>query len=363
MADEPGSRSRSSGSGQRPQGARPQGAKQGGSSANRRRRRPSSGSGGGRPGQNQARRGSGGGNRSQTSRARERPTVAEAAVAERAVRTVAPAAPASQADDPYASAAANRRRALVVAAVPGLLVLLVIAGVLSAAGEAIAGIVAGLVLGALVSLSLWRAAPGLVLGALGARPVDEDDVPGPATLVEGLCASMGLAPPELRVVDDAAPNALAVGRSTGDAVLVLTSGLLDGWGQVELEGVLAHELVHVKRNDVAPATLAAALMIVAVVVPGAPRVVHRLAGRGREFATDRQAVRVTRYPPGLRQALERMSDAQGPRGALAGRRAGQVTRWLWTTVLPDAEGRRPEGDEAIGELDLPGVRVAALDEW
>jgi heat shock protein HtpX len=257
---------------------------------------------------------------------------------------------------------ANRRRAWAVAASPTVLLAVVGVVVGTAAGALLVGLAAGAILGAAVAIGLWRGAPGMVLRALGARPVDEDDAPGPCTQVEGLCASMGLGIPELFVVDDPLPNALAVGRRPDDSALVLTTGLLDALDPVALEGVLAHELSHVKANDVAPATLAAAL---ALVVGGTATsgLVHRMAGRGREFEADRHAVGVTRYPPGLRQALDVMASAVGGPGRLAEGRVAGVARWLFTVVLPDEHGRRPVGEEAVGELDLPAVRIAALDEW
>jgi heat shock protein HtpX len=150
------------------------------------------------------------------------------------------------------------------------------------------------------------------------------------------------------------------------AFLIVTTGLVDALDPVQLEGVLAHELMHVKCADIVPATMAAAVALPLVaVLPGMANMVHALAGRGREFRTDARAVGVTRYPPGLRQALAVMVDGPVPRSPspLAGRGVAHVTRWLWTVSLPDAGGeRRPQGNVA-GQLDDAGVRIAALDEW
>ncbi len=267
-------------------------------------------------------------------------------------------------DDPTAAIAGNRRRALLIAGAPAVVTVALGVVLGMAAGVPVLGVVVGAAVGVAAGVALWRTSARILLRALGARRVDDEDVPGPATLVEGLCASMGLRFPDLYVVDDALPNALAVGRSPRHAALVVTSGLLGRLDPVQLEGVLAHELAHVRRNDVAPATVAASLLLAMVVVPGGSGIVHRLAGRGREFVTDRQAVRVTRYPPGLSQALSAMAEPSVPGASTtASRRVGQVTRWLWTAVLPDPAGRRVDGDETVGELDAPGVRVAALDEW
>ena len=247
-----------------------------------------------------------------------------------------------------------------VTVLPAAVLGLVVVAALAAAGAVLVGIVLGVALAALAGIGLWRGALGLVLRALGVRLVDEDDVPGVANQVEGLCATMGLALPDLYLVEDERPDALALGGG-GRTAVVLTSGLLDGIDPVALEGVLAHELTHVKRGDVAPATAAAALALLLPVVPGPSGLVHRLAGRGREFQADAEAVRVTRFPPGLRQALGQMV-AERPPGALSSRRAAKVTRWLWTVPLPGADGRCEPAD-ATGELDAPAGRRAALDEW
>jgi Zn-dependent protease with chaperone function len=224
-----------------------------------------------------------------------------------------------------------------------------------------------LIVALFVATLLWRGATTVLLRSLGTGGADEDDDPRVFNLVEGLCATMGLAFPDLQLLDDPVPDALALGLRPDRAVLVLTTGLLDSLDPVELEGVLAHELTHIKRGDTAPATIAAAALLpVARIVPGASGLVHRWAGPGREFETDRLAVGVTRYPPGLRQALSTMNAAMGEASAstgvpdargLARRPAVQLTRWLWT-VAPGAEPTAP-----AGELDAPMVRIAALDEW
>jgi hypothetical protein len=199
--------------------------------------------------------------------------------------------------------------------------------------------------------------------------VDDGELARAENLVDGLCASMGVVPPDIVVVDEEARDALALGCRRNAAVLVVTSGLLHALDPVALEAVLAHELVHVKRGDIAPATVAAAVL--APLAPLFSQVsgwVHAMAGRGREFRTDRLAVAVTRYPPGLRDALVLMAEGPLPRlpSVLAGRGVARTTRWLWTVALVDATGGATPSTvmrAAEGELDAPGVRIAALDEW
>jgi len=263
----------------------------------------------------------------------------------------------------------NGRRARLIAAIPGAVVAVVVVAVCAASGVVLVGVAAGVGAGLLVWAAVGRSATRVVLRSLEARAVEDGEVARAENLVDGLCASMGVVPPEIVVVDEEARNALALGTRPDTAVLVLTSGLLHALDPVALEAVLAHELVHVKRGDIAPATVAAAVLApFAPVMPPVSDWVHALAGRGREFGTDRLAVAVTRYPPGLRDALVLMAEGPlaRPPSALAGRGVARTTRWLWTVPLADTTGdAAPSSVVRVsdGELDAPGVRIAALDEW
>jgi len=127
---------------------------------------------------------------------------------------------------------------------------------------------------------------------------------------------------------------------------------------------LAHELTHVKNGDIAPATVAVAVLLpVALVTASVGATVHRWAGRGREFRADADAVRVTRYPPGLRDALAAMVAGPVPLAPspLADGALARTTRWLWAVALP-GPGTEPGEKGGVGELDAPLSRIAALDE-
>ena len=261
----------------------------------------------------------------------------------------------------------NRRRGLAIAALPGIIVGIVVAVVCLVLVAPVVAVVAGVVIGIVAWVGTWWGAMPALVRALQAEPADEDDYARVFNQVEGLCATMGLALPTVCVVeDDDVLDALVLGRRRRVAVLVVTSGLADALDPVQLEAVLAHELVHVKCADIVPATMAAAVALPLVaVVPGLADLVHALAGRGREFRTDQMAVSVTRYPPGLREALALMVEGPLPRSPspLAGRGVAQVTRWLWTVSLADATGQRRSQGGAAGDLDAAAVRIAALDEW
>jgi Zn-dependent protease with chaperone function len=273
------------------------------------------------------------------------------------------AAPERSTDSTEDAAAvhANRRRAVALCVAPWLVVGVVVVAVLAAAGLALVGLCVFVGVSAVGSFALWWRAPVVVTDAVGARACGEDEQPRVYNLVEGLCATMGLPVPDVRVVDSPVPNAMAVGRDPRSAVVVVTSGLAESLTLVQLEGVLANELVHVKRHDTLLGAVAVCVALPWALVKGTAAgaaTVHRLVGRGREFAADERAVAIVRYPPGLGSALGSM--VEHPRGSSAwppgSGRTAALTRWLW--IDPLAGSASPEPIE--GNLDDTRVRAAAL---
>jgi heat shock protein HtpX len=197
----------------------------------------------------------------------------------------------------------------VVVAVPlalGLVVGLV-------AGVPLIGLLAGLVVGlALAGLAWWRAEP-MTLSLTKAQPADAVEHARLLNLLDGLCAATGLQRPAAYVVADEAPNAMAIGRSPRSAAVLVTSGLLDRLRRVELEGVLAHELNHVKEGSTALRTVAVPLvgLPATVLPPAAAGRLRRWVVGDAEAAADLAAVAVTRYPPGLAAGLEVVSAGGG----------------------------------------------------
>ncbi len=256
---------------------------------------------------------------------------------------------------------ANHRRAMRMCLVPGVIAGAVVGVVLAAVGLPVLLAAAAFVVVAVgVLAALWQPAPAAVLRALGARPSQESDRPRLHNLVDGLCATMGLPQPDICVVDSPVPNAMAVGRDPQTATLVVTSALDHSLTLVELEGVLAHELVHVKRHDTVLATVAvrvAAPLSWFIGLPRAVERVHSQIGRGREFSADQRAAAVVRYPPGIGSALSTMLDAPGRATAWPpghGRTAA-LTRWLWIDPMVGT----PPGESTEGNLDDTRVRAAA----
>src|SRR2546430_3469759 len=99
-----------------------------------------------------------------------------------------------------------------------------------------------------------------------ARPADPVQYARLHNVVESLCIAAGLPKPRVYVIDDPAPNAFATGRNPRHAAIAVTTGLLDKMNRIELEGVVAHELSHVKNYDVLVSTLAVTLVGVVVLM-------------------------------------------------------------------------------------------------
>jgi heat shock protein HtpX len=194
--------------------------------------------------------------------------------------------------------------------------------------------------------SYWKA-DAIALAVSRARPADPEVYRRLHNLVEGLCIAGGLPKPRVYVVDDPAPNAFATGRNPKHAAIAVTSGLLEKLDRVELEGVIAHELSHIRNYDILVSTLAVTLVgfvalltdvairmmwwnggrvprqgdhrdganplalvgfVLLIFAPIIARAMQATISRRRETLADVSAVQLTRYPPGLISALEKLRD-------------------------------------------------------
>jgi heat shock protein HtpX len=206
-------------------------------------------------------------------------------------------------------------------------------------GVAAAVVVA--VLGTGVVAWTWLGGGPLALRLAGAVPADESAHARLHNLTDGLCVTTGLPKPALYVVHDAAANAFAVGRDPRRSAVVVTTGLLDALGRIELEGLLAQALAHIRSRDTQVATLAVAL-------PPA----RRLLDPEREQVADLAAVEITRYPPGLVAALEQLQ-----RTGTAVQRSPFAMAHLW--MAPAAERPGTAADAVAPALE---ARIAVLRE-
>jgi len=165
----------------------------------------------------------------------------------------------------------------------------------------------------------------VVLGMIGARELPLGEAPLLHSTVERLAARAGIAKPRLYLVPAGLPIAAATGRGVRSSAIAVSTGCIAACTPAELEGVLAHEIAHVRLHDVqvqTAATVAAAVMLEAsriggwlklalllVLGPVAAACVHLLLSPKREFTADRFAARLCDSPHGLADALTRLEQA------------------------------------------------------
>ena len=161
----------------------------------------------------------------------------------------------------YEHIAANKRRTFYL--VTGFVLLVAAVGAafnyVVLKGGWVGVIIAVIVSGGLAFASYWNS-DKVALAVSRAVPADPNTYKRLYNLVEGLCIASGLPMPKIYIVDDVAPNAFATGRNAEHAAIAVTSGLLAKMNRVELEGVLAHELSHIKNHDILISTLAVTMV-------------------------------------------------------------------------------------------------------
>ncbi|MBM3310706.1 MAG: zinc metalloprotease HtpX [Candidatus Aminicenantes bacterium] len=253
---------------------------------------------------------------------------------------------------------------------------------------------AALIAGGLSFLSYWKS-DSVVLAISRAKPATKEEYPHLVNVVEGLAIAAGIPAPRCYVIDDTAPNAFATGRDPAHAVICVTTGLLQKMNRAELEGVVAHEMSHIRNFDIRVMTLAvvmvgiiallsdwimrslwgggrrrsggrgkggdigAVLVVVgiffAIFGPLIAQLLRMAVSRRREYLADASAALLTRYPPGLASALRKIADDREPLEA-----ANKATAHLYiVNPLKDLKG-------AVNKLfsTHPPIeeRIAALEK-
>lgn len=195
-----------------------------------------------------------------------------------------------------------------------------------------------ILVGAMVyALITYFAGAKMALAVNGAKEIRKRDNPRLFRIVENLAITNGMPMPKVCIMDDPAPNAFATGRDPKHAVVCATTGLLDIMSDTELEGVMAHEMGHVKNYDIRVSMYAFALVAVIslladavlhftwfsdndnrnplttvlaiaaiVIAPVAAGMIQAAISRQREYLADATGVMTTRHPEGLASALEKI---------------------------------------------------------
>jgi len=258
----------------------------------------------------------------------------------------------------------------------------------------------GLVLAVVVSMAMaaagYYSSDKVVLAISRARPVTKDEYPYLYNVVEGLAIAAGVPTPRCYVIDDTAPNAFATGRNPEHAVICVTTGILEKLNRVELEGVIAHEMSHIKNFDIRLQTVVVVMagivallsdwmlrsffwgggrrrsgrdsrgggagaililvgLVLAMLSPLIATIIQLAVSRKREFLADASGAMLTRYPAGLASALRKISADTEPLEA-----ANKATAHLYiVNPLKDIKG-------AVNKLfsTHPPIeeRIAALEK-
>jgi heat shock protein HtpX len=254
------------------------------------------------------------------------------------------------------------------------LTLIVFALLLGALGWELGGYRLGILFIAsavLLAAALYWYADRIVLGMVGARELLEGEAPALHSTVDRLALRAGVVRPRLYMLPDGYPRALSAGRGAGGGTgIAISVGLLGVASPAELEGIVAHELAHIRHRDVLVQTIA--VVVAAAIVessrvggflqrtllfvfgPVAAAFVHLLLSQKREYEADRFAAELCDSPHGLADALIRLEQAM----QLVGFEASPTTEPLYTTN-PFAE----EGLAALFVSHPPvGERVRRLRE-
>ena len=255
----------------------------------------------------------------------------------------------------YGQIAENRRNSTLLA-----LVVIALFGVLGfAIGYAITGYASGalgvmglaVLLGSLAAAGSYFGGDSLVLSVSGAKEVDEAAAPQLLNVVREMSIAANVPMPKVYVIDDTAPNAFATGRDPKHASVAITTGLLDKLDREELQGVIGHEMSHVRNFDIRFALLVGVLVgsialladfflrftfwgggrrsrddrggssglqaiffvlaiVLSILAPIAARLVQLAVNRQREYLADASSVQLTRNPYGIERALAKISEDQ-----------------------------------------------------
>jgi heat shock protein HtpX len=244
--------------------------------------------------------------------------------------------------------------------------------------NAIAGLIIALVIWAIMNLIAYFQGDSILLSVAGAKKITRDDHPRLYNIVEEMKIACGLERmPDIYIIDDPAMNAFATGRSRDKTAVAVTSGLLQNLNRDELQGVIGHEMAHIKNRDVLLMSMAGVLLgtivilawfgtramlfggmggrrsssrssgggqaqviilaislVLMILAPIAAQLLYYAISRKREYLADASSALYTRYPEGLASALEKLAGSTKQLKA-----ANQATAPMYTINPFRKEGR------------------------
>jgi len=238
------------------------------------------------------------------------------------------------------------------------------------------------VIGAIAYVAIQYYSSGSqALSMAGARQIQKADNPRLYRIVENLAITTGLPMPKVYLVDDPAPNAFATGRDPEHAAVAATTGLLDIMDDAELEGVMAHEIAHVKNFDIRVTTIVFGLVVVVglvadvlarmaffggmrrstnggnplmiiiailamILAPLLAAVIQAAVSRQREYLADATGALTTRHPEALASALEKLGEYGRP---LKKQQASMAHLWMADPIKPGVIDRMFQTHPPIGK--------------
>ncbi|NCC58516.1 MAG: zinc metalloprotease HtpX [Synergistales bacterium] len=216
-------------------------------------------------------------------------------------------------------------------------------------GDWITGVVIAVLVAGLYFLISWKFGDSMILASSGARQISHEDSPQLWNVVEEISIAGGMPMPKVYLIEDEAMNAFATGRDPKSASVAITRGLLQNLNREELQGVMAHEMSHVRNYDIrfamlmavmvgsivlladvvrrsifysslggrrrrdsrsggqAQAVLAIAAVVLSIIAPLLATIIQLAVSRQREYLADASAVELTRNPAGLISALKKLT--------------------------------------------------------
>lgn len=207
-------------------------------------------------------------------------------------------------------------------------------------GDAYGGIAIALIISFFMNIIGYYKGDAIALRSSGAKEIQKNDNPYVYRMVENLCITAGMPVPKVYIIPTTAMNAFATGRDPQHASIALTQGIIDKLENEELEGVIAHELAHIKNYDIRTMTIVVVLVgtiimladwlmrahffrkndngksnpiflilgiVLAILSPLLAQLIQLAISRKREFLADATGALLTRYPDGLASALQKIS--------------------------------------------------------